>query len=946
MAYTELLILLPCHSLEDFPTHYDQEEAGSLLAAWTALWHPSLIRGCGKMPTWGRMDMPPDDLAGRLIVVPSLAYHELPTGFDRQVADAGGCLLKDLSDRQEIIEQALRQSGGSGEAIEAERVADFLALGYCYLQIELLTRQMRYSSNLDEYQFNQDVVAAAEAAATQNGEIFKEKLQACFDLLAAERDHYYAVDAFVIDLTLVSESTSGVALRDDLAKPGAKNVLLPVGVLEAMAASEPASLAAMRTAWSAATLGIAGGPIEETTTSLCSTEGVLRGLRAGMSQYEKFLGRAIQVFGRRRFGLTTTLPQLLTKLGFEGAIHASLTAGSIPEGQQLKTRWQGSDGASIDAISRVPMDAAEPGTFLRFAKTLGESMDMDHVATAVLAHWPGHATCWLEDLRRVSKYGNVLGKLVTLDKYFEETDYPSHLDRFQADEYRSPYLKEAVARQGQDPISTSVRYWRRQATAQAALNLRCVAALVRGEAKTPSGSLLAEIDATSERAGAVDLDERIATDLQSAIEDFSGVISRREAAAERGTLLINPQSFVRRLTLQPASADDLPASERPVYATSLEGELPHVVVDVPAVGYAWIRGGQAPATTKKMPALMAEDRVEQDGVMVLRNEFFEANISPITGTLQALYDYRNRGNRLSQRLALRMSEKKESQVSGQVAGGGQEYSVMAADELRIVTAETTRGEIVAEGRLLTREGQKLADFQQRYRLSRGSRVLQIDIHIEPSEELSADPWKSYYACRFAWAEEASDLWRTVNQARHKAGNNRIEAPNYVEIENGETRTTILTGGLPYHRKIGYRMLDTLLIVQGERARDFSLGVGIDVKHPMHAALDFMTPATRLEQTAPPPSSGDSAWLFHLDARNVVVTAWEPWFEDERVCGFRARVLETEGRQAQCQLSCFRPIQSARQLNFKDQLISECRVEKGQVHLELTGREWQQIEARW
>ena len=43
MKYQELIILLPCHSLEDFPTYHEGDDAHSLLASWSALWHPALL---------------------------------------------------------------------------------------------------------------------------------------------------------------------------------------------------------------------------------------------------------------------------------------------------------------------------------------------------------------------------------------------------------------------------------------------------------------------------------------------------------------------------------------------------------------------------------------------------------------------------------------------------------------------------------------------------------------------------------------------------------------------------------------------------------------------------------------------------------------------------------------------------------------------------------------
>ena len=59
------------------------------------------------------------------------------------------------------------------------------------------------------------------------------------------------------------------------------------------------------------------------------------------------------------------------------------------------------------------------------------------------------------------------------------------------------------------------------------------------------------------------------------------------------------------------------------------------------------------------------------------------------------------------------------------------------------------------------EGQKLAGFVQKYRVWRGSRVLTVDIELDPVEEPKADPWNSYVCCRFAWGDETSELFRTV-----------------------------------------------------------------------------------------------------------------------------------------------------------------------------------------
>ncbi len=60
MKYRESIILLPCHSLEDFPTHHEGDDAQGLLANWSALWHPALIASSESVPAWHRVDDPLD----------------------------------------------------------------------------------------------------------------------------------------------------------------------------------------------------------------------------------------------------------------------------------------------------------------------------------------------------------------------------------------------------------------------------------------------------------------------------------------------------------------------------------------------------------------------------------------------------------------------------------------------------------------------------------------------------------------------------------------------------------------------------------------------------------------------------------------------------------------------------------------------------------------------
>jgi alpha-mannosidase len=324
----------------------------------------------------------------------------------------------------------------------------------------------------------------------------------------------------------------------------------------------------------------------------------------------------------------------------------------------------------------------------------------------------------------------------------------------------------------------------------------------------------------------------------------------------------------------------------------------------------------------------------------------EASINPLTGALQTLSDYKTRGNRLSQQLALRMPGER-----GQVGDRWQDpdelavYSVMAADEVRLSVSTAALGEVEARGRLLDQNGQILAQFRQSWRLWRGSRVLELAVELIPVAEPKSDPWNSYYACRFAWSDESADLYQALNQTRHRVSKKRLDSPLFVEVESGDRRVALLMGGLPYHRRVGSRMLDSLLIVRGERARSFRLGIGVDVLQPMTEALSFLAPDVVMHENAPAPATVHG-WLFHIDGRSVISTHWSPLMKDETVVGIRVRLLETAGKMARVRLAGLRSFQSARQVNFLQETLSELGTADGKVVCDLAANEWIEVEARW
>lgn len=950
MKFDELIVLLPCHSLEDFPVHHEGAEAEGLLAAWSALWHPALIASAGRLPTWYRADSPPDDLAGRLVLIPKASESLLLAGWAARAKSEGAHVVRHLSDRRQIVAAAIEQLDGGGAGVDRELIDDFLAFGTGYLLTELLTRQMRYMSNIDEVQLANELKAAAAAATGHDSEQARQHLRNAFEVLTEARERFYPVDSYFVDLTLLAPTTLGPELRQELADAVPKNLLISGRVLEWIAADEPETLAALQAALDHGAADVVGGEYDEPELPLLPPESTLDEFRRGLAAFERLIARRPVVYGRRRFGLSPLLPAVLTQLGYQGALHMTLDDGQFPQSDQAKTRWEGFGASAIDALCRVPLDAHAAVSFLQLPRKIGESMDLDHVATTVFAHWPGRVSPFYHDLLRIAAYGAVLGKFVTLTDYFANTDRPGELTRFKADQYRSPYLRQAIIREQSDPLSRWIDCYARRALCDARGALDLFTSLVTGrplKVPLPSESIRLEGGTSVGSGGTSDAAEPPSEPQHTPLVELAR--ERDQAAAHlaaglagaggatAGYTIVNSSSFSRRAAVDISAMKSLPDCQGPVVAVQDDGSRKLAVVHVPACGVAWLVPGVQPVTKRSKP--LAEDNV-------LRNEFFELSAHPTTGGIRSIHLPGKRGNRLSQQIAFRLPA--ERPKPGEVWRDPDEearYSRMVASKIETTAAGPAFGEVTSRGQLFDLEDRPLASFVQRLQVWRGMRVIGLEIELDVREQPRADPWNSYYAIRFAWADETTEMFRGVAGMVQPTSLRRIEAPEFIELREPGGRTLILTGGLPYHRFNGERMLDSLLVVRGESRRVFRMGIGIDIAHPAAAALELHNPLPVLTNVPVPAAQNGSAWLFHADARNVVITTWES-SEQQGVGGVRVRLLETEGNAGLVHLRTFRPPRLARQLDLLGNTLNELSIEGDRVALDLSAYEWATVDLQW
>ena len=177
---------------------------------------------------------------------------------------------------------------------------------------------------------------------------------------------------------------------------------------------------------------------------------------------------------------------------------------------------------------------------------------------------------------------------------------------------------------------------------------------------------------------------------------------------------------------------------------------------------------------------------------------------------------------------------------------------------------------------------------------------------------------------------------------------RFETTDYLEIASDDDRTTIIFHGLPAHRKTDSRLLDTLLITQGESKRKFQLSIAVDEPYPMQAARAAQTPIVAVPTEVGPPKSGQTGWLFHINATNAQVLRVLPAMADSKnsewkANGFGLRLLETEGRSRNVVIRCFRNPSKARTRDFNGRTLDTLVVKDDAVYVPMNPYEIADVE---
>lgn len=738
--------------------------------------------------------------------------------------------------------------------------------------------------------------------------------------LVSAREVLYPVSIHLLDIALLDEKNLDQPWPSSLTAGTPLNVVASGQLLEKLAADQPSKFEALKSKVAAEEAEVCGGCYLEREDPLLPLDSQLWNLQKGLAVSKALLGQDLRVFARRRFGFHPQLPLLLTTNGLTRALFLCFDETSgVPNYTSCVVAWPSPDGKQVDAYVRAPQPADSPSSFFNLGHYWFKTTREDHAATLALVHTGQPAAPWYHDLMELAKLGPVLGAWETFSKYLSDVMAGEHPPALSADEFHSDFLSERVNAKSTQPVSAFADHLRLRRRVDACWTFAALhRSLSGGNDTLGADEDIRRTEEALERLPGVTppgldgLEKRITQALAQRLQ-------ARATDNQPGYLLLNPCAFARRVALELDGAARPLAVGGQVKACQLDGSLLRAVVEVPALGFAWLPKEGPPGTQP----MVARIKLGDPALNMIRNEFFEVEVDAATGSLKAIRDHKTRFNRLGQRLIFNPGSR------------------MVAKKITVTSSGPALGEIVSEGELLGEQNQVLATFTQRLRAWLGRPLLEMRIEIRPAQPPAGYPWHAYFGARFAWRDERAILIRGSGGTGYITTHTRPQTPDFLELRTGKFGTVIFPGGLPFHQRQEGRMLDIILQPEGEEASTFDLGIALDRDMPMQTALGLTSPVAVVPTTKGPPHVGTSGWLFHLDAPNLLMTRLLPGPLESREGetppkdSVTARLLECAGHSGQAEFRCVRNPKRAVILDARGGFLVEASPSGDAVLLEVT-----------
>jgi hypothetical protein len=310
-------------------------------------------------------------------------------------------------------------------------------------------------------------------------------------------------------------------------------------------------------------------------------------------------------------------------------------------------------------------------------------------------------------------------------------------------------------------------------------------------------------------------------------------------------------------------------------------------------------------------------RRRDDDVRAIDNGFIRLVAHPRTGGILSLRRPADRGNRVSQQLAIRST----TAVDGTVWSSPEERGQWTRMEAERIDREggLADGAILSQGRLIDAAGKQVGTFRQRMTLVPGMALAMLEIDVTLPQPLAGPLFESHVTSRFAWHEnEDVEISRSLHLQSVVTERTRFAAPHFIEIVPTLSRTgpgsggvMILTGGLPWHVRSSDHVLDCVVAGRGAATASVRLAVGIGIERPWDAAIALAAGRVPGSRAAVPGT--------------IRLGAGPPGLAGERPESLCVRVFESGGRAGDVRIEWSRPVVRAVALDLEGRPLPDVPV---------------------
>jgi len=332
-------------------------------------------------------------------------------------------------------------------------------------------------------------------------------------------------------------------------------------------------------------------------------------------------------------------------------------------------------------------------------------------------------------------------------------------------------------------------------------------------------------------------------------------------------------------------------------------------------------------------------RRRDDDARALDNGLVRLVANPRTGGILSLRRPVDRGNRISQQLAVRTTAAHEGS-RWSAPEDRAEWTRMEADAIDR-EGSVADGAIVSRGRLVDESGREAGRFRQRVTLVPGLPLAMLDIEMTSARPCEGPLQECHLASRFAWHEnEDAEIARSLHLQSIVTERTLFTAPHFIEIISGVSRTgsgsgsvTILTGGLPWHLRSSPHVVDCVLGAGGGAAA-VRVAVGVGLERPWDAALALASGVT------PSPTATLPA--------NIRLTAEPPGVGGDRAGSLSLGLMESAGRSGDVRIDWGRRIARAVAVDLEGRPLPDVHVAvDGQATVVFLNRfQWLHLVLEW